>query len=81
MGRPRKWTDEQVEVEIARLTASEFVKLARKEKRIRNKRREYLSSLQWYEARGRELAAAGITWDNIEEKMFGELPEETEESE
>lgn len=81
MGRPKKWTDEQVEAEIVRLNASEFVKLARKEKRIRNKRREYLSSLQWYEARGRELSEAGITWENIEEKMFSKLPDDIAESE
>ena len=28
----KKWTDEQVEAEIARLNESEYVKLARKEK-------------------------------------------------
>lgn len=31
MAGKKKWTDEQVEAEIARLNASEFVKLARKE--------------------------------------------------
>lgn len=78
MGRPRKWTDEQIEVEIARLTDSEFVRLARKEHRIRNRRRAYLSELLSYEARGRELAASGFTFDNIEEKMFGGIIAESE---
>ena len=56
-------TDEQVEKEIDRLNASPLVKLARKEQRIRYKRRQYLYQLRNYEKRGRELQKAGITME------------------
>lgn len=56
-------TDEQVEREIERLNGSPLVKLARKEQRIRYKRRQYLYQLRNYEKRGRELQLAGITMD------------------
>lgn len=73
----KQWTDMQVEAEIERLTQSEHVKLARKEKQIKNRRRQYMWNLQFMEARGRQLASSGITFDNIEEKLFGEvLPDE-----
>ena len=39
-------TDEQVEAEIARLNASEAVKLARHEQRLKNRRRQYLYNLR-----------------------------------
>ena len=42
MARAKKWTDEQVEAEIARLNASDFVKLARKEQQIKNRRRQHM---------------------------------------
>lgn len=54
-------TDEQVEKEIERLLESPLVKLAKKEMRIKYKRRQYLYTLRNYEKRGRELKAAGIT--------------------
>lgn len=54
-------TDEQVESEIERLNKSPFVKLARKETRVRYKRRQYLYYLRNFEKRGKELAQAGIT--------------------
>ena len=81
MANPMKWTDEQVESEITRLNASEYVRLARKERQLIYKRRNYMNQLQWLEARGRTLSAQGITFENIKEKMFSELPEDTEESE
>lgn len=56
-------TDEQVEKEIERLTKSPLVKLAKKEQRIRYKRRQYLYQLRNFEKRGRELQKAGITMD------------------
>lgn len=56
-------TDEQVEKEIDRLNASPLVALARKEQRIRYKRRQYLYQLRNYEKRGRELQKAGITME------------------
>ncbi len=68
----KKWTDAQVEAEIARLTGSEFVKLAAKENSIKYKRRQYMTTLLYKEARGKELAAMGITLENMEDRLFGE---------
>ena len=56
-------TDEQVEKEIERLIDSPLVKLARKEMRIKYKRRQQLYALRNLEKRGRELQKAGITLD------------------
>lgn len=56
-------TDEQVEREIERLVDSPLVKLARKEERIRYRRRQYLYQLRSYEKKGKELEKAGITLD------------------
>lgn len=61
-----KLTDIEVEREIERLLDSPMVKLARKEERIRYKRRQYLYQLRGYEKKGRELAAAGITMELLE---------------
>lgn len=58
-------TDEDVELEIERLKDSEAVKLAKKEKQYKYKRRQYLYTLRWYEKRGKELMAAGITEDDF----------------
>lgn len=54
-------TDEQVEREIERLNASEAVALARREQRLRYKRRQYLYQLRDLEKKGKALLAAGIT--------------------
>ena len=62
-------TDEAVEREIARLTATDAVKLARREQRLRYKRRQTLYTLRALEKRGKELAEAGITIDNIDAMM------------
>lgn len=59
-------TDEAVEAEIARLQQSDFVKLARKEMRLKYKRRQALYQLRNLDKRGKELAKAGITPENIE---------------
>ena len=59
-------TDEQVEEEIARLTKSPFVKLARKQERIKYQRRQYLYGLRDLENRGKKLFDAGITLDVLE---------------
>lgn len=64
-------TDEQVEREIERLTESPLVKLARKEERIRYKRRQYLYILRNYEKKGRELEKAGITMEILEAMAKG----------
>lgn len=58
-------TDIQVEQEIERLRESEFVKLARKEERIRYQRRQVLYQLRNLEKRGIALAEAGITMDML----------------
>ena len=60
--------DDEVEAEIEQLQRSEFVKLARQERRIRNRRREYLYQLRAQEKRGRQLAAIGWTPDMAEEQ-------------
>lgn len=62
-------TDEAVEREIERLTGTEAVRLARKELRLKYKRRQALYQLRALEKRGKELLAAGITYENIEEMM------------
>ena len=56
-------TDEQVEIEIEKLKKSPYVALAKKEERIRYKRRQYLYTLRNYEKKGKELERAGITMD------------------
>ncbi len=70
--------DTQVEQEIARLLASPDVQLAKKEIRIKYKRRQYMYQLRNMEKRGKELAACGITTDNMEAVLFGDMEDETE---
>lgn len=69
-------TDEQVEIEISRLLRSEAVQLAKKEMRIKYKRRQYMYQLRNMEKRGKQLKADGITMENIESELFGALPED-----
>lgn len=69
----KKLTDAQVEREIERLRESPLVKLARKEERIRNARRQYMYTLRMYERRGRELAESGVTMESLRK-----LEEDTE---
>lgn len=69
-------TDEQVEKEIERLLSSPLVKLAKKEQRIRFRRRQYLYQLRGYEKKGKELEAAGITME-----ILDALDDEMNESE
>lgn len=64
--------DAQVEIEIARLQASPYVKLAKKEEYIRNQRRQRLYQLRCLEKKGKALAAAGYTLEMLED-MEGEL--------
>lgn len=63
-------TDEQVELEIARLQNSPHVKLANQERRLREKRRMYLYSLRQLEKKGKELEKAGLTADVLR-SMYG----------
>lgn len=76
MAKESLLTDEQVEMEIARLNATEEVRLARQEIKIKNKRRQYLYQLRWMEKRGKQLAKDGFTLENMESKMFGETEED-----
>lgn len=69
-------TDEQVEMEINRLTHSEEVQLARMEQRIKYRRRQYLYQLRNMAKRGKQLMAEGICLDNINEVMQADLMEE-----
>lgn len=62
-------TEEAVEREIARLTATDEVKLARRELRLKYKRRQQLYTLRTLEKRGKELIEAGVTMENIDEMM------------
>lgn len=59
-------TDEMVEEEIERLQNSPLVKLARKEERIRNARRQFMYQLRMYEKKGKQLEAEGITMETLE---------------
>ena len=68
-------TDEQVEMEISRLLQSDAVQLAKKEIRIKYKRRQYLYQLRNMEKRGKQLQKDGITIENMEEVLFGAVPE------
>jgi hypothetical protein len=65
-------TDEMVEEEILRLQSSPYVKLARREEAIRNRRRQYMYTLRMYEKKGKALEAQGITLEELEE-MDGDL--------
>lgn len=67
-------TDEQVELEIARLQKSPHVKLANQERRLREKRRMYLYGLRQLEKKGKELERAGITPDVLK-SMYSSEPE------
>lgn len=66
MSRTEFPTDESVEAEIARLQKSPLVALARKEERIRNRRRQYMYALRQYEKKGRQLKAEGVTMEALE---------------
>lgn len=61
----QRMTDEMVEEEILRLQQSHHVKLARKEERVRNARRQYMYTLRMYEKKGKQLEADGITFDTL----------------
>ena len=59
-------SDEAVEDEIARLLSSPLVKLAKKEERIRYRRRQYMYTLRMYEKKGAQLAADGVTLESLD---------------
>lgn len=58
-------TDLEVEQEIERLLESDAVKLAKAEKQMLYKRRQYMYTLRWYEKRGKELLAQGKTVEDF----------------
>lgn len=66
-------TDEQVELEIARLREDPYVKLAKAEERIRYRRRQYLYGLRNLEKKGKALAAAGITLEMLDNMDLADL--------
>ena len=69
-------TNEQIEAETELLSKSEYVRLARKYNLLKvKKQRERLYALRNLEKRGKELAAMGITVENIEEIMFSDAEE------
>lgn len=73
-------TDEQLEAEINRLSESEYVRLARKENRLKVERqRQRLYSLRSLEKRGKELTDMGVTLDNIKAVMFDKAEEDESE--
>jgi hypothetical protein len=60
-------TDEQVEAEIERLDNSEAVALARREARLKYRRRQYLYQLRDLEKKGKALMEAGITREVLDQ--------------
>lgn len=75
MAKKEFMTDEEVELEIERLLKSKKVRLAKKEKQIKERRRQYMYSLRCMERRGRELEAEGFTLENITERLCADLVE------
>lgn len=72
-------TDEQVELEIAQLQKSPYVKLYNQERRMRNRRRMYLYQLRQEDKKGRELEAAGITPEVLREMYAADTECDREE--
>lgn len=61
--------DAALEAEIARLREDEHVKLAKRYNYARNRRKQYLYQLRYYQKKGRELAALGVTMDNLDKML------------
>lgn len=73
-------TDEQVESEIARLTKTDAVKLARREQRVKYRRRQVLYQLRALEKRGKQLMAQGVTMLDFEiVEQLAEIPDDENE--
>jgi len=68
-------TDEDVEKEIERLNSSYEVAVARKERRIQYKRRQYLYTLRSLEKHGKELIESGLSIEMLNQ-MSNEFDEE-----
>ena len=63
------FTDEQIEFEVERLKDSKYVRMAQKEIRIKNKKRQWFYQLRWLEKRGKQLEEQGITLEDMEEQL------------
>lgn len=59
-------TDDQVEAEIERLSKTEAVRLARREQRLKYKRRQQLYTLRALEKRGKQLMDMGVTLEALD---------------
>lgn len=68
-------TDDQVEREIARLMDSPYVKLAKREEQIRQRRRRYMYDLRCLEKKGKKLAESGLTLEMLEDGYENEYDE------
>lgn len=79
MARDAMLTDAQVEIEIARLMDSEYVKLSKAEAKIREKRRRYMYWLRTHEKHGKALAAEGYTLENISRLLGSDIEEDSDE--
>ena len=74
----RKYTPEElIDAEIERLKKTDAVKLAQKERRLINRRRQYLADLRWLEKRGKQLIAEGWTAETLE-LLYQNIPEDQE---
>lgn len=77
---PKKYdgflTDEEVEAEIKKLNESEAVALARREARLKYRRRQYLYQLRDLEKKGKALLKAGITREILDAMYMGEDEDE-----
>lgn len=76
MEKSKFLTDEEVEREIERLNQSEAVALARREMRLRYRRRQRLYQLRDLEKKGKVLMAAGITYEILDEMYSSDASEE-----
>ena len=74
-------TDEDVERELNDLKKSPYVKLARREQRLKYKYRQQLYTLRNLDKRGRELADIGVTLDKLDEYLEILEKEEAEQNE
>ena len=63
-------SDEQVELEIQRLQASEDVKLANRYDRVMKRRRKYLYWLRQREKQGKALKELGITMEKLSDESY-----------
>lgn len=61
--------DAAIEAEIANLRADEYVRLAKRYEYARNRRKQYLYQLRYYQKKGRELADLGVTMENLDEML------------